>query len=161
MGHRPLVWQLKHFMKDKVMSQNSTIEQAANSTVLEHELIENLTQIMNWLKGFAEKSENFAIEQTPLLIQEIILFHKVFHLVFVIFGIILLFLAFFFLYKTVKSKEPFSTPFDNPTKRCFYLLTSIITVSFGLPVFLCNLIVYLKIELAPRLFLLEYFRNLI
>ena len=120
---------------------------------LEKELTENAQEIFEWIK----QAKDFAVEQSPLVVQELIHYRTV------VCGITMCAFVFMFLliligsitwyYYCLKSTDPdtFLIAF------CFTIIPLLILGGYSIS-WINN---FLLIYLAPRVYVLEYFKDLI
>lgn len=121
---------------------------------MEEKLIAALDKILAW----AETTEAFVIEQAPLVVQELILYQRTWLLVYLLIcwalaGCLIAWSR--WLWKTIDRA-------DDRADRVFG--SGALGIFGGLVFFVSTLIItepLLKVWLAPRLFVLEYLRELI
>jgi len=158
------------------MPNPSSINLTANQ-----QLASTANQALGKVLQYLESAEAFAIEQAPLLVQEVLRFEVLTRGFWLLFGIALLIwcpigLRFAFRkadqrikridahYRTLK--EDRNSDYD--TVETIFTLThygvpisAAISGVTGLVMALCSLEPFIKVLIAPRLFLLEYFRALV
>ena len=116
----------------------------------------NIEEILNYIHNGIKNAGDFVVEQTPLLIQEILTYNLIFHGSLVGVGVFIIFVAICFsLYfiRKIDWKD------DN------HVIPFVIFNAFVWFVSLClvfkNIFVVVKIYFAPRIYLLEYVSDLI
>ncbi len=120
------------------------------------DLQSKLSSILDWVEQTAKSAEQFAVEQTPLYIQELLAWNFWYSLVWFIIGVIYLIIGLssaIYLYKKrntiIELKEDYPPPH----------LLSIISLVLG---FICGSITtmgnleWFQIWVAPRVWLVEY-----
>lgn len=141
----------------------------ANSETLQ-KLDEVGVQTLSWMEEFSVKGIEFIERQAPLLCDEIIFKGINYHISFMIiwFGIFLIsgyFCQKFFLYLKSQKWCRTGVSSDNEDGRYFLLfLTKFLSMSIIITTFvaICNNLYYIYVIYnCPRLYLLEYFNNLI
>lgn len=122
-------------------------------TVGDINVAEKLNSILSWVEETAKTAEAFAIEQTPLYIQELLAWNFWMSLIFwCVFFVIPLAFALFLIVLGVKEvkKEDGEADFFGP---CFAISVFSIIISI---VGFCSNLEWLQITVAPRVFLMEY-----
>lgn len=122
-------------------------------TVGDINVAEKLNSILSWVEETAKTAEAFAIEQTPLYIQELLAWNFWTSLIFwCVFFVIPLAFALFLIVLGVKEvrKEDGESDFFGP---CFVISAFSIIISI---VGFCSNLEWLQITVAPRVFLMEY-----
>ena len=100
-----------------------------------------------------EKGVDFTIEQAPLLVQEFYNWHIAETIFFLVLSIILLSMP-YFMHRLVKRFPLFSEAFIGAP-----ILVSVFSVTIGVCMFIVSLLDLIKLLVAPRLYLIEYFLN--
>ena len=125
-------------------------------------LEEKLQPIIEKAIVAAEKTGEFVIEQAPLVLQEFYRWHLAEHIFLLVIGILLCSLMFI--------AKPF-LPYEEEKRRSINYLGKKVEVDFGIPayvfgltsfligiiMFFVNLLPIIKILVAPKLYLIEYF----
>ncbi len=130
----------------------------ANAPVITERLNSALAKIGEWV----EVTEEFAFEQAPLLVQEIVWWGIADGGYWVAFGVFFLTLAFVWgraCYKRWERIEEMSGDSGDFMRFMVFVLTIIPAIA-GLLLVMINIMGMLKPIVAPRLYLIEYFRQL-
>ena len=114
----------------------------------------NIEQILNYLQEGVQTAGSFVAEQTPLLIQEILSYHLLYHGTWLSIGVLLL-LSVIFCFVYFARKIDWSDGIES-----IYLL-GVIGFVASIGIILGNVFTFIKIIVAPRLYLLEYVSDLI
>lgn len=138
---------------------------------MKEELQNTLLESIDLVKEWAQKGGEFVAEQTPLVIQELLLYNFWWHLIWWTIGVIgLLALCYTFKcgLKWVKKTHEEAVEFNKNIKYSydkksedvtgefmFVIIAHLTGLSIVLPMIICNF-TWLKIWLAPRLYILEY-----
>ncbi len=130
----------------------------ANAPAITERLNAAMAKIGEWV----EQAEGFATEQTPLLVKEIVWWGAADGGYWVAFGVLFLTIAFlwsFFCYKRWEVIR--EMPHDaGEAMRFFAFAVPILTAILGFLFVMVNIMSMLKPLVAPRLYLIEYFRAL-
>ena len=119
-----------------------------------------------------ETGADFVIDQTPIIVQQFMTFKLLEYSLIILISIIFMFsykLVLNILTHKVLPKDDNHTyglffsryinsdaSYDNPYEICFYVLTIIFSIT-GIILFFTHIFSLLKLIVAPKLFLLEYF----
>lgn len=116
-----------------------------------------LTEWLGMLKEGALLAGDFAKEQTPLLLQEILKYNFWLNIATIAGGLIWLIATFFFCKWATKKMQ------DAYTEEGYVvgIIISALGSIFSIVAIVCSTVEALQIYLAPRLYLLEYFGNLL
>lgn len=120
---------------------------------MEEELQSKLTSILNWVEETAKVTEGFVIEQTPLYIQELLAWNFWHSLIWFCIGVLLIVNGIMWIAKLLNNCKEWENNDDFPK-----FVVSIVLIIFGvigIPIIAHNF-EWLKIAVAPRVFLLEY-----
>jgi hypothetical protein len=126
--------------------------------VTDTQLADTANTVLLKILEYLEAGESFAQEQTPLLVQEVLDYNILISGTYVTIGAFLMIWAivgFVWLYQIVAKKQ------SNAVFEGTLGMISGLAACIGPPVFFTYLPPLLKVLMAPRLFLLEYFRALI
>ena len=116
----------------------------------------NIEQILNYLQEGVETAGSFVVEQTPLLIQEILTYNLIFHGILVGFGILIaVTLISITLYVLPKLDR------NNVDQVMTFIIGNLLGWGASIALIFCNVFAAIKIYFAPRLYLLEYVSDLI
>lgn len=138
---------------------------------LNTELKNKSLQVLQWVEETAKQTGNFVAEQTPLLIREILTYNFWWSFAWFALGCIL-FLYFcncayqIFFGKISKEKWEVakSSYSSSPTREGLqgvaYIVSGIISLVVSL-ILMANNLVWIKVWLAPRVFLIEYVKDII
>lgn len=119
---------------------------------MEDKLIEYSDKIVEALKSGID----FASEQAPLLIQELLTYYTIYHSIWAIFGFIFLCIIIYIGYKIFKV-EGFDV--DEPDDWGILLFLALVSI-LPTAIFTVNLMNVIQITVAPRLYLLEKLTSL-
>ena len=127
---------------------------------MNEELQQRLVSIMDFLETGVKSATEFTVEQTPLLVQEIITWHITMGILSIV-GFLLISVISFFFFGWLIKKVCDSDNEDESGGYIFLILvnSTLFVSSFVSVVTYC--IPALKAWIAPRLFLIEYVSNLI
>jgi H+/Cl- antiporter ClcA len=120
---------------------------------MEAELQSKLTSILNWVEETAKVTEGFVIEQTPLYIQELLAWNFWSSLIWFCLGATLMICGAISLRKIFVNFEKWDR--EECHKLAISIIIAVIGLLFGGPMLASNF-EWLKIAVAPRVFLLEY-----
>ena len=122
--------------------------------------IEKLDSIMEFVSASASKTTDFVVEQTPLFIQELLAWNFTLSLIWFIFGVMFILLIGVAIWVGKKIYKNVSYSAD---KDAAVFGTGVICcVLFGLGMgFISNKLDWIKIKVAPRVWLVEYTSNLV
>lgn len=118
------------------------------------ELETKLTQILDWVEQSIKTAGDFVAEQAPLYIQELLAWNFWFSLIWFCAGFALLITFFCCLRTVIKSDQNFWSDKNSP-RAIPVVLGGAISLIIGVPL-TCSNLEWLKICVAPRVFLLEY-----
>lgn len=118
---------------------------------------EKLNSILSWVEETAKTAEAFAIEQTPLYIQELLAWNFWYSLIWFFVGIVLLLIGVNSL-RILKRDMDKIVKEDDPLSFGVLAILSVLGLFFG-PILFFNNFDWLKITVAPRVFLMEYVAN--
>lgn len=116
----------------------------------------NLDQIIAYLHEGVKTAGDFVVEQTPLLVQEILTYNLIYHGSLMGLGI---FIAVMMISLTLRFWPKID--WDDGDHVMSFLIGSIAGWGLSLGLIFCNIFVVIKIIFAPRLYLLEYISGLI
>jgi len=120
-------------------------------------LIEAVTNMVNGVSGAAGQATDFVLEQAPLVIQELILWKRVEHTLWLAISIVLLIALAFFVWKNVVKISSIISEGDDPFPRVMCTAVGgVVSLIIGLEMLFSNLTPCLQVWLAPRLYLIEY-----
>ena len=102
-----------------------------------------------------EKGVDFTMEQAPLLVREFYNWHIAEAIFWLVLSVIVLSIP-YFMYKIYKKYDAFR---EDELMVFFPIMASIISLVFGVIMFISNLLDLIKLIVAPRLYLIEYFLN--
>lgn len=116
---------------------------------------EILRKTLEWLK----EAESFAVDQVPLLVEEVLWFETVTHGLGTLLFLFLVPSLFFFGYKMFSWGREAS----YSTEGRYYIGGSVSYLLAGFSAFglFHNTYTFIKIQVAPRLFLIEYFSDMV
>lgn len=122
---------------------------------LQQELISSIEVV----KEYVTKGANFASEQAPLVIDELIKFHLYYEGAFIILSFILglVTMWFFKIGKNIISTEG---DLDSP-QGALTIFGGALTAIFGLIFFFSSLKTFVMCFTAPRLFIIQYLKDLL
>ena len=121
---------------------------------LEPELSSRLESILLWIEETAKTTEAFVIEQTPIYIQELLAWNFWHSFLFFSIGVGMLIALGFCIKKITTSGGEFWED-ENVPVAVPVVLGTIICLIVG-PILTFNNIDWLKIKIAPRVWLVEY-----
>lgn len=161
----------------ELATQHATDLVSGSAEILEETLIANAPAILNQLNSalfkigeWVETTESFAVEQTPILVQEILWWGIASAGFWVVFGIILMLCnplvrASFGKIKELKEygNRIGAALNDKGVFGSFALALfgGILLPALGFFTIVCNVMGILKPIIAPRLYLIEYFKDLV
>ena len=117
---------------------------------MNNKLEEQLSKVVEKSIGLAEKTGEFVIEQAPQLLQEFYNWHITESIIYLLLGLFILVLPILFTVKNWKSL--YDSDFGA---GC--VITCFFTTLSGICISIYNLIELIKILVAPKLYLIEYF----
>lgn len=132
---------------------------------MQAELENKSIELLNWLETAIKATADFSAQQVPLFIQELLAYNFVISLIWFIIGILLILAGAYALYSVVYGKLA-KLDWTNTrdgfifSKGILALVMVVIGVSAGAPI-ACDNTDWIKIKLAPRVYLMEYARDLI
>ena len=115
-------------------------------------LEELLKPLVDKAIGGIEKGVDFTIEQAPLLIQEFYNWHIAESIVYIVLAVILLTVP-YLMYRLDKKYDFANEAIVLP------IFVSLVSFIVGVTMFIAGLLDLIKLIVAPRLFLIEYFLN--
>lgn len=141
---------------------------ANNSSGSAPELTEQVAALLEYVGSAVERTDSFVVEQTPLVVQDLVAFGRVYSaslLLVSVAGIVLCIV----LFKTAMQKyRKFNdADFDSAEEAVlisavvFLLCGSALLLAFSLVVFCTNLDSLTKSWFAPRLYILDYIRTML
>ena len=117
---------------------------------MNNKLEEQLSKVVEKSIGLAEKTGEFVIEQAPQLLQEFYNWHITESIIYLLLGLFILVLPILFTVKNWKSLYD-----NNWSEAC--IIACIFTTFSGIWMSIYKLIELIKILVAPKLYLIEYF----
>ena len=126
------------------------VETVANSNAAE-----KLSSILNWVEETAKTAEAFAVEQTPLYIQELLAWNFWYSLILFFIGFLSIAIQSFLIKKMIKWHREGDRE-DQEFCIIFGIITSIVGFLVLPLAFFLNNLDWLKITVAPRVWLVEY-----
>lgn len=121
---------------------------------------DNLEQIVEYLKEAAQKGAEFAQEQTPILIDEILTYYSIVYGVYVGVGVILMFISYKMVRRAIRKyneiEEKNSDMEDEAGKVLVPSFAALVLGISGIITFFKYIAIFIKVTMAPRLFLLDY-----
>lgn len=125
---------------------------------MKDKLLESIDTIGSWV----ESTKDFALEQAPLVVNEIVMWGIGKYSFSVLLGLIFLVISFFSIRSAVNNKQVYfdQDNGDIPTKRFFILLSGIISFIPGVLLFLINIYHLIFVLCAPRLYVIKTIADL-
>jgi hypothetical protein len=124
---------------------------------------EQLKPIIEKAIAAAEATGEFVVEQAPILLQEFYAWHAVESIFWAIFGLCLTIIPTLIMRKIADKEEEdrwsinyFGKRIDNELAIGLYF-ASALSFLLGIPMLVVNLLDFIKILVAPRLYIIEYF----
>jgi len=114
-----------------------------------------VTELAGFLLSTLKESKQFVLSQSPDVIQQILTYDFYLNLLGVIIFGILLVPVIYYIKKMIADKEDLLN--KHPLVACYLFFASVICG----PLFIFSIIACIKIQLAPKLYLLEYFKGLL
>lgn len=110
-----------------------------------------LRKTLEWLK----EAESFAVEQAPLLVEEVLWFETITHFLYCFMFLGFVGITTYCIHLIAVSDGLKGN--EEATFGCFLMLLDVV-FSIGI---VYNLVTILQIQVAPRLFLIEYFSDMV
>lgn len=126
------------------------------------------TKVLDKLIDWAETTESFAVEQVPLLVQEIITYYTCYHVAWASLWILVTILGIALMVNGKRASDKIRA--DNDSRYLSEAESARIWIPVGAGLFFsvlgslsffANCIFLLKVRFAPRLFLLEFLKGLV
>ena len=125
------------------------VETVANSNAAE-----KLSSILNWVEETAKTAEAFAVEQTPLYIQELLAWNFWYSLIWFFVGVFWIAFSAFSWKKLYKNRKIIEEAREFPFEM-LWAFPAFLGLVFG-SIGFCSNLDWLKIAVAPRVWLVEY-----
>ena len=128
---------------------------------------ERLESILAWLEQVIASTSDFLTEQTPLVIREILLYHRVYYSTGIVLGAMLILVSMFRLWRNwgvwlANSRtDSDSKGGDLSGEAFFHYVTIAVPSVVGLAFMATAFDGFIKVWFAPRLFLLEWIRRFV
>lgn len=135
-------------------------------TALEQVLVDTINTVTEGAKKVSGQAIDFASEQVPDVIHQLLMFQMVKAVVFIVLSATVFFIAVHMCVRLInilkeEKQKNTSTYFDESGYYLGVALISIFAAAPALLVFIGNLLKALKIWLAPKIYLIEYVADLI
>ena len=128
---------------------------------------DNLGEILDYVKESLQKGAEFASEQAPILVEEILTYHTIYYSAMVGVFILLTFVSIFtFKYKARHNRELsgrslWSKDWEGDKMPSATIIISFILFGVSIAKVIEQMMLLIKVTVAPRLYLLEYARDII
>ena len=128
---------------------------------------ERLESILVWLEEAVKVTGEFLTEQTPLVVQEVLVYHRMYYTTGVVIALLLITSSAFRLWwnwDALLVKVRWSYGDEKPDlsgEACFHYVSMALPTFIGLMLMGMAFDSFLKVWFAPRLFLLEWIRRFV
>lgn len=120
-----------------------------------------LNEALRGLLDTFKDSKDFVLEQAPDVVQQLILYKTVYHGSVVLGGMLLMLLGAYLLYRGIKLGQESKWSDEMATPVIIQALFGFVGGLTGIIAFSNNIQIFMKVWLAPKVYLLEYISSLI
>ena len=121
---------------------------------MKEKIIENLEKLLNWI----ESSTTFIVEQTPILVQEILQFYTILHIIYIGIALIFLVLGLKLFFSGIKVWA--SDDWVDESPPVLKTIFGTIFITIGSITSVSHVLALIKVTVAPRLYLLQRITDL-